>query len=105
MELDAILNEIKKEEAAALYISGKNCNVCKALKPKITNMLDAEFPRIKQIYIDIEESPEVSSHFSVFSIPTLVIFFDGKEFIRKSRNMSLPLLQDELSRPYSLFFK
>lgn len=105
MNLDDILDLIQQEQSAALYFSGKNCNVCNVLKPKIIDLLDSEFPNIKQAFIDIEQTPEISSYFSVFSIPTLLIFFNGKEFIRKSRNMSIPGLKEELKRPYTIFFE
>ena len=40
--------------------------------------------------------------FTVFSIPTVLIFFDRKEFKRYGRNISIPLFIEELERPYNL---
>ena len=46
---------------------------------------------------------DIASSFSVFSIPTILVFLDSKEFFRKSRNISISAFIEEIRRPYSLF--
>jgi thioredoxin-like negative regulator of GroEL len=87
-----------------VYFSGKNCNVCKVLQPKIKKAFNKEYPKIKDIYIDAEENQEIAIEFGVFSVPTIIVFFDKKEFARKSRNLSVDGFIQELKRPYNLFF-
>ncbi len=87
-----------------LYFSGEHCNVCHALRPKIKALFDERFPEIAQLWLDAHENPELSAHFQVFSVPTLIVFLDGKEFIREGRAMSLAALEAKLSRPYEIFF-
>jgi len=55
-------------------------------------------------YVDIEKSPVISGQFSVFTIPTILIYFDGKEQARFSRNISMHQLEESISRPYQLVF-
>ena len=62
------------------------------------------FPRIKQIYISAEEYKTTAIEYGVFSMPTIIVYFDGKEFARKSRNLSVAGFIQELKRPYGLFF-
>lgn len=93
-----------EEEALLLYFSHEECNVCKVLKPKIDELLTAQFPAIKMVYINTKKFPQIAGQERIFTVPTLSVIFDGKEYLRKSRNVSLQALAEELERPYSLFF-
>jgi thioredoxin-like negative regulator of GroEL len=100
-ELTEIVNS---EPAALLYFSTSTCSVCKVLKPKVKALLSDDFPEIAFRYVNIEEFPEVSGQFSVFTVPTILVYFDGNEVIRKSRNVGVSELAAEINRPYQLFF-
>jgi thioredoxin-like negative regulator of GroEL len=104
MTIDDVKNDIESNDAVMLYFSGIDCGVCHALMPKIKDSFSLNYPRIKQVYIDASKFPEIPAHFSVFAVPTIIIFFEAKEFIRKSRLISVDELNHELQRPYSLFF-
>ena len=93
---------IKKEVGVLLYFSGENCNVCHALRPKFKELFDKSFPKIKQIYLDAHQNPKISASFCVFSVPTILVFLDGKEFIREGRAVSLYQLKEKLQRPYKI---
>jgi thioredoxin-like negative regulator of GroEL len=101
MLLDELKDIIKGEMGVLLYFSGENCNVCHALRPKFKTLFDTKFPKIRQIYLDAHENPEISANFGVFSVPTMLVFLDGKEFIREGRAVSLYQLEEKLQRPYS----
>jgi hypothetical protein len=96
---------ISKNDALLLYFSSANCNVCKVLKPKLAEKFRNKFPKLQLFYIDIEKSPILSGQFRIFTIPTILVYFEQKEFIRKSRNIGVEELSNEISRPYSLFFE
>jgi len=87
------------------YFSHEKCNVCKVLKPKIYSLLKSEFPRMEMYYCDTEKYPEIAGQNSIFTVPTILVFFDGKEFLRKSRNIGVDELNGILQRPYSIFFE
>ncbi|MDN5077247.1 thioredoxin family protein [Aliarcobacter butzleri] len=93
---------ISENQAIILYFSGDNCSVCKVLKPKIETEVSKNFPKMKLFEIKIDISKELSSQFSVFSIPTIVVLFDKKEFKRYGRNISLSLFIEEIRRIYNL---
>ncbi|MDH7603380.1 MAG: thioredoxin family protein [Melioribacter sp.] len=86
------------------YFSTNDCNVCKVLKPKVKELIEYEFPLINFLYINVNESKEIAAQFSVFAIPTIILFIDGKEYIRKSRFINLEELKSELDRIYNLIF-
>ena len=97
------LNEIiETNDAVLLYFSGENCSVCKVLKPKIEEVVKNNFSKIQLCEIKTDESLELTAQFMVFSIPTILVYFDKKEFKRYGRNMSIPLFVEDLQRPYDL---
>jgi len=97
--------KIKSEEQVLLaYFSTESCNVCKVLKPKVAELIQSEFPKIKLLYIKSDILPEVAAQNQVFAVPTILVFFNGKEYIRKSRNIGIGELQKEIERPYSMLF-
>jgi thiol-disulfide isomerase/thioredoxin len=102
LNIETIDQALSSELAVSLYFSAPTCNVCHALKPKLLTAFDANFPLLKVISIDISETPEIASHFGVFSIPTLLVYLDGKEFLRKSRHMSVDQVVKEIKRPYDI---
>ncbi|MDD2369556.1 MAG: thioredoxin family protein [Sulfuricurvum sp.] len=100
--LETINQTLNTHDAVMLYFSAPTCNVCHALKPKLVDAITAEFPIFVIESIDISETPEIASHFSVFAIPTVLIFFQGREFLRKSRHMSVGEVVEDIRRPYNL---
>lgn len=99
------LDLISKNDSICFYLSTKDCNVCKTLKPKIIDLLNNSFPKINFCYIDSELSKEIAGQLSVFSVPTIIFYFDGKETIRVSRNVNLEELKLQIERFYNLFFE
>lgn len=100
--LDTINQILNTNDAVMLYFSAPTCNVCHALKPKLVEAIVDQFPTFVIESIDISQTPEIASHFSVFTIPTVLVFFQGREFLRKSRHMSVGEVIDSIERPYTL---
>ena len=101
-KLQQIQNSIDTGEPVLVYFSGENCSVCKVLKPKIEEEVSKNFPKFQLYEVKTDLDKEITSHFTVFSIPTTLIFFDKKEFNRYGRNMSVALFIEELKSPYNL---
>lgn len=96
---------LKRETAALMYFSHDECNVCKVLKPKVAELLSEEFPKVKLYYIDIKETPIISGQERIFTVPTLIVYLEGKEYIRRSRSIGLDELRRDIERPYQLLFE
>ena len=96
--------KLKEEQAMLAYFSSEACNVCKVLKPKVEELIRTKFPKIELTYIKSDELPEVAAQNQVFTAPTILVFFGGREYIRKSRNIGLSELEQEISRLYSMMF-
>lgn len=96
---------IEKNSLVFLYFSGENCAVCKALKPKIEELFAQQFPAIKLIEIQTDKALDTTAQLGVFSLPTMMLYIEQKEFFRKGRNVSLALLVEEIKRVYALFLQ
>ena len=93
---------IEENIAIMLYFSAPTCNVCHALKPKLLEALDKNFKEFRVESIDISVEENIAPHYGVFAIPTVLVFLDGKEFLRKSRHMSVDEVIKEIQRPYEI---
>jgi len=100
--IQMIENIIKENLAVMVYFSAPSCNVCHALKPKLLEAIEKNFDKFEIASVDISLSQDVSAHFGVFAIPTVLVFLDGKEFLRKSRHMSVDEVVREIKRPYDI---
>lgn len=94
-------NFINTNEATVVYFSTPECNVCKVLKPKLIEILEDKFPLFSFAYVDCNQAKELAAQNSIFSVPTIIFYIQGKELFRKSRNINLTELEYELERPYS----
>ena len=94
---------LRLQPLCAVYFSGPDCSVCAALKPKLFELLQHRFPKLVLAEVDCAVSPDLAAQQMVFTIPTLIVYFDGREAIRKVRSFSLGQLSGELERPYGIF--
>jgi thioredoxin-like negative regulator of GroEL len=101
-ELDQLLAE---NDAVLGYFSTASCSVCHVLKPKVYEMVKDSFPNLKMVFVESDKSPELAAQYRVFTAPTVVVFFAGRETIRKSRAFGVDELKQEIARPYSLMFE
>lgn len=100
--IDEIIIALKKEKATIIYFTSPKCNVCKTLRPKVMELMREEFPEMGRYFVDVLETPDVPAQYSIFAVPTIVVFLEGREFTRKSRAMSPAQLVDEVRRPYDI---
>lgn len=102
--LNDLLQEIDTGQPVLIYFSGEQCSVCHVLKPKIKTAIESNFDKFKIFEVKSELHKEITSHFSVFSIPTTLVFFDKKEFMRVGRNMSMSNFINDIQRVYDIFY-
>lgn len=88
---------LKSQPVFVTYFSTPQCNVCKVLRPKVEELI-SKYNDIGFIYIDTELLPEIAGQFTVFSVPTIIIFTEGRENKRLSRSFSIDEIQDYLER-------
>ncbi len=98
------INEIIENENFVLgYFTTKTCNVCKELLPKVERMLE-KFPEITGIKGEADVEKRIAGEFSVFAVPTIILFIEGKETFRYARNVGIEELTEKIERYYKMFF-
>jgi thioredoxin 1 len=73
------------------------CGPCKMFSP-IVESVSRSFPQAKFFKFDVEESKNLSIHLEVRSIPTTIVYKDGKETKRFIGFRHQTVLQEELSK-------
>ena len=63
------------------------CGPCRMLSPIIEEIKE-ERKDIKVISIDVDQEVKLSQEYSIFTIPCLIVFENGKEVVRNSGFMS-----------------
>ncbi len=96
---------VKEEMAGILYFYNDHCPPCLSLRPKVIKMVEEDFPNIKLAFVNAEKHPELPVRYNVFSNPTLIVFFDGQEYRRESKYISISQLTEEIERPYRMIFE
>jgi thioredoxin-like negative regulator of GroEL len=86
-----------------VFFSGHNCSVCHALKPKIEKLISENFSEVKMIEINTGQLPDLAARFSVFTVPVILFFVEGKEYIRELRFIDTLVLQQKLKKILSLY--
>lgn len=100
----AFSEALTNNEMSLIYFSSDTCAICQSLKPKVMQKIQENFSKIACYEINISKHSELSAQLSIFTAPTVIVYIEGKEFIRKSRVFSIDTLVDELQRPYTLFY-
>ncbi|MBS4207273.1 thioredoxin family protein [Bacillus sp. FJAT-50079] len=99
--LTSVERFIEEHQFSFLYVSRPNCGVCHALLPQVKDMLK-EFPRIELGHINADDIEEIAGRFSIFTVPALLLFVDGKEMIREAHFVHMQSLQDRISKIYNM---
>ncbi len=73
------------------------CGPCKQLGPVIDEVAEIMSEKVKFVKINIDDNPEVASEMGIRSIPTLMLFKDGKKIETKLGSMSKPALESWLN--------
>ncbi len=54
------------------------CGPCRMLAPIIAEIAEETDGKVKVCKMDVDEEPEIAEEYGVFSVPTLMLFKDGK---------------------------
>lgn len=96
-----IIKVIESGYPVLLYLSREECGLCKSLKPKVENLIK-EYQYLKAYYVDLNIDPVVAGQLSIFTIPGILIYIDGKESYREARYISIEHLKNYLERLKSI---
>lgn len=74
---------INSEIPVLVKMSAAWCGPCARQLPILETFAESNFDKIKVVSLDIDEAPITASKFNIRSVPTLMIFKDGKKISSK----------------------
>ena len=81
------------------FIKAPDCGVCNVMLEKVGKLAD-RFPSMSSFYTDIREEPLIAGRFLVFSGPTVLLLYEGKEIYRGSGFINM----EELEMKIEVYF-
>jgi thioredoxin 1 len=75
---------IRGEQPVLVDFYAEWCGPCKAMSPILKDLAKQMGDKIKIIKIDVDRNPELSSKLQIRSVPTMVIYKNGKIHWRHS---------------------
>jgi len=102
MTIEEVDQFIENNTLAFLYISKTNCSVCHGLLPQVKQMME-NYPKIKTAHINTDDIPKIAGKFSIFAVPVLLLFVEGKEYIREARIVHMDLFKEKVDNIYEHF--
>ena len=83
-------NELISKGVVLVDFFAEWCGPCKMLGP-VLEELSNEYEIVK---VDVDNNPSLARQFGIMSVPTLIVFKDGKEMDKKSGFMPKYVLSD-----------
>lgn len=101
----AALDELlARTDGLVLSFTESACRVGEAVQPKLEARLAAEFPRLSLVVLQRDAAPELAAHLGVFVVPTVIVFFAGRESSRFVRTFAIDQVAEAIARPYAMLF-
>jgi len=74
------------------------CQPCKMLAPAI-EAISQEYDGRLQVYaVDVEDAPDTAGHFGVTSVPTCIMFKEGREVDRFTGNQDINSIRERIEK-------
>lgn len=90
---------ISENQLAFLYVTMPNCSVCHGLLPQIERIFE-QYPKIATRTIDASEVQEIAGRLQIFTAPVLILFVEGKEYLREARIIQTAKLNEQIAKVY-----
>lgn len=90
---------LENNELTFIYISREDCSVCHGLLPQVEQVF-RKYPEVKCGIIDADEVPGIAGKFSIFTVPVLLLFVEGKEYLREARIVHMQPFEEKVKRIY-----
>lgn len=95
---------ISTHKGILVYFYNDNCPPCLVLRPKIESLMESSFPLMKLVFINAMLYPELPAEFEIFTSPSTIVFFEGKEVVRESKYVSIEAFQEKIARYYEIVY-
>lgn len=96
---EAVQKEIQTHPCLLVYLGARGCGVCHADRPRVETL--ANRYEVPMIDIETEEAPEIAGQLGLFTVPAVLVFVYGREYLRQVRFLDFRELEyrlDEIRR-------
>jgi thiol-disulfide isomerase/thioredoxin len=97
-------DKVSQTSGLVIYFKNDKCAPCLALRPKVEELIQLQFPKMEFLIVDTVEHQLLSSEYNVYANPTILVFFEGREYIRKSKYIGTSELEQDIERLYRMVF-
>lgn len=80
---EGAVRKMSMDTPIVLYFGTLSCNVCHSVLPKLLEIIK-DYP-VSLFKIQADENQELAGQLTVFTVPTILIFYKGNEILRESR--------------------
>ena len=88
---------LKSDKTILVDFWAEWCPPCKAMLPIVEKIAESVDDSVKIIKVNVEQAPNISSKYGIYSIPTFLIFKQGEETERMIGAVSEQALLDKLN--------
>ena len=88
---------IEQTPLVLVYFTGGTCAACWAIQGELEKIL-VDFPQAAAVEISADEQKALCAAYSVFAVPTALLFTQGKEALRFGRHVDLGDFRRQLTR-------
>ena len=91
------LNAALENDLIIILSKTEGCGVCNAVKDMLFKIKD-DYKNVKFYEIYIEDVPLFQGQYLVFTVPTVLIMYQGKEVLRESRFVNIRKITSTLDK-------
>ena len=89
---------VEKNHAVVIDCWAPWCGPCRMMSPVVDEMARDNSGKILFGKLNVDENPDVTCEYNIMSIPTLLVFKDGKLVDRIVGAMPRPMLEERINR-------
>ena len=72
-------NELMNEKAELVDFFATWCGPCKMLSPVLEGVAEKMKDKVTIVKVDVDRSPDLAAKFGVMSVPTMIMFKNGRQ--------------------------
>lgn len=95
---------ISENTFAAVMFTSPDCSVCDPVKTSLGQLKERSLMHLTLGEVDISKVPMAAGQYSIFTLPGLLVFANGKEAIREARFFHFDQLEKQLIRLQDMLF-
>jgi len=87
---------VKLNDLCLVFVKGRTGNMSETVLDNSEEALIKEYPEIPSIIVTLEKTPDFSRKYTIFSTPTILLFFRGREVLRQSMFFNFGQLKNDI---------